>query len=129
MPLVTKCILSEIDNDEIRISIMSRHTLNDGKTPNPNISRFTEWNKELAPNPRLAGQYYRNEIEWEDFARSYTESLHSPQKTHAVEELIDRAKQNTIVVMCIELSPERCHRRLLAEECKRRCPDLAVVVH
>lgn len=108
---------------------MSRHTLNDGTTPHPEIteSSYDEWQKVLAPAPRLVGAYYRKELDWEEFAAKYTESLSSGEKSAAVLELAQRALHQTIIIMCIEASPERCHRRLLAEECKRRMPELTVI--
>lgn len=129
MPLVTKCILADPStSDGLRISVMSRHTLNDGKTPHPDIHEncFDEWIKILAPHPKLVGAYYRQELEWDEFAVKYTESLSYEDKSPAVTELATRALQENVTIMCIEHTPERCHRRLLAEECQRRFPELVL---
>lgn len=126
--LATCCILA--GGDGHRVSVMSRHTLNDGKTPHPQITEasYDEWQRGLAPAPKLVGAYYRQEIGWEEFAEKYTESLSSPGKSALVDELAKRALYQPIVIMCIESTPERCHRRLLAEECRRRFPELALSV-
>lgn len=132
MPLFTKCILSPKaeSDDGRRISVMSRHTLNDGITPHPDIndSSFDQWLKILAPHPKLVGAYYRKEIEWEEFAARYVESLGSDDKLIAMLGLVRKAEHENVTIMCIEDSPERCHRRLLAEECQRRFPQLQVIV-
>jgi hypothetical protein len=56
MVLKSKCILAPQEKeDEERISIMSRHTLNDGITPDSRISTnlYTKHDTILAPNPKL----------------------------------------------------------------------------
>lgn len=67
--LRTSCILiprSPIDG--IRISVMSRHTLNDGKTPDHRLmGMFDEHRPELGPAPKLIGDYYRG-LSWAEFA-------------------------------------------------------------
>lgn len=60
--LKTKCILApESENDGLRISIMSRHTLEDGKTPDSRITpnHFDLHLPILAPHPKDVGAYYR----------------------------------------------------------------------
>jgi len=60
--LYTKCILSEREiSDGIRISVMSRHTLNDGKTPDTRITKdkYDEWIKFLAPKSKLVRDYHK----------------------------------------------------------------------
>jgi uncharacterized protein YeaO (DUF488 family) len=131
MPLFTKCILSKSSpSDGVRISVMSRHTFSDGKTPDPRlVGTWEERNVPLAPNPKLVGAYYRQELDWDQFAVRYVDQLNEVPSTSAVDELVARAMKETVTVMCIEETPERYHRRLLAEECKRRFPDLTVVIN
>ncbi|MDD2807956.1 MAG: hypothetical protein PHW95_05580, partial [Patescibacteria group bacterium] len=61
----------------LRISIMSRHTLNDGVTPYPeiNMGSYDMWMTELARPPKLIGAYYRNEISWAEFAEQFNAYL------------------------------------------------------
>jgi uncharacterized protein YeaO (DUF488 family) len=126
MPLRTKCILAPpSEEDGTRISVMSRHTLNDGKTPHPDItiSTYDEWLPGLAPHPRLVGRYYRQEISFEELAEAYRlVARDSPE----VLKLAERALTETITVMCIEDGCGRCNRRILAEECQRLVPLLEV---
>lgn len=43
-----------------------------------------------------------------------------------VEKLAMRSLEENITLLCIKLSPERFHRRLLAEECIRYFPQIEV---
>lgn len=57
--LKTKCIKDKpsLDDGE-RISVMSRHTLCDGETPDPEITldSYDGWDKELAPTTETGGK-------------------------------------------------------------------------
>lgn len=130
MTLYTRCILSPRDEKEgLRISVMSRHTLQDGVTPDERITldQYDGWNRVLSPRPKLVGSWYRKEISWDDFAKRYLEYLHEQVISYHVETLAHRASNFDITLLCIEPSAEYCHRRLLAEECKWHYPDLRVI--
>ncbi|MBI5803556.1 hypothetical protein HY448_02625, partial [Candidatus Pacearchaeota archaeon] len=65
MTLYTKCILSAPSYvDRVRISVMSRHTLNDGITPDERITseKFNLHVPELAPPLKLIGDYYKRNL-------------------------------------------------------------------
>lgn len=131
MTLFTKCILAEESpEDGLRVSVMSRHTLNDGSTAHPNIypDSFDEWWHELAPSDKLVGDYYKRGLSWEDFSAQYLESLKEDNKAKAVSKLAELALGRDVTIVCIEVNPEQCHRRLLAEECKLLIPDLEIVI-
>jgi len=62
MTLFTKCIFKEPElSDGLRISIMSRHTLDDGKTPDERITsdKFNHHWTIFAPPLKLIGSYKR----------------------------------------------------------------------
>ena len=125
--LFTKCILSEpVPEDGLRISIMSRHTLNDGKTPDVRIKHFHRHLPSFGPSPNLIGRYYRKEISWDVFERNYLEQLRAPLKARAVKKFAMLALFADITVLCIEQSADHCHRRLFAEECQRHESELVV---
>ncbi len=118
--LFTKCILKEPSpQDGMRVSIMSRHTLNDGVTPDLRIKKFDIHMVEFAPSSKLIGSYYRKKINWKIFEESYLEELRSPQKTPRVYLFSIVASIRNITIMCIEDGSKFCHRRILAEECQR----------
>ena len=128
--LYTKSILRKKSPvDGIRISVMSRHTLNDGVTQDHRITLdlFDEHLTRLAPPPKLVGDYYRIGLSWEDYERRYNEYLRNPEISKIVENLVQRATKEDITLLCVEDTPERCHRRLLAEECQRYNPELQVI--
>lgn len=114
--LKSKCILTDKEiEDGQRISIMSRHTLNDGKTPDPRIwdTSFDIHLPNLWPSPKLVWKYYRNEIDYTEYTKEYKESLIIKQD--AIKEIIKEALIKNITVLCIEESPEFCHRKIFVE--------------
>ena len=127
MALYTKCILAPKENhDGLRISIMSRHTLSDGVT---NDNRITNSSYDMhiplfAPSASLIGDYYKRNLLWKNFENRYL--LEIRQKHQQVLELAKRALTTNITLLCIEEIPNKCHRRLLAEECKRLVPELSI---
>ncbi|HWQ60347.1 MAG TPA: DUF488 domain-containing protein [Candidatus Fimivivens sp.] len=131
--LRTKCIKAPMEpTDGLRISIMSRHTMNDGVTPDadivPKVS-YGQWWRSLAPDEKVLGPYLRKDILFETFERRYREKLkNDPEASAAVERLIRLARVITVTVLCVEESPENCHRRILLEVCKRLAPDLEIAI-
>ncbi|MFA5358222.1 MAG: DUF488 domain-containing protein [Patescibacteria group bacterium] len=131
MPLKTKSILAPKEqNDGLRISIMSRHTLSDGTTPDPRITEdlFNRTMKELAPPPKLIGAYYKNGMTWSEFSARFDEHLARPITQMWLEHLIRMARAGDVTIMCIEDTPEHCHRRLVAEACSKIDPTLEIII-
>ncbi len=129
--LKTKSIFAEVEPDDgLRISIMSRHTLSDGISPDPRISQdlYDDWWPDIAPKPTLVGSYYRREITWLEFAKSYNNDLTTSNTALFVARLVKISLDRDVTVMCIEETPAQCHRRLLAEECRRLSSNLKVLV-
>ena len=123
MVLYTKSIFLPVDrNDSLRISVMSRHTLNDGKTLDERIIpgfTYHRWYNSLAPPDALVGAYYKRNMPWDEFAQKYLEFLHTDAPKPYISLLAKGALREDITILCAELKPDNCHRRLLAEECKR----------
>lgn len=129
--LFTKCILGPINaNDGLRISVMSRHTLNDGFTPDVRIipDSYDLHLSILSPSASLVGSYLRNKISWEEYMAEYLDSLRN-KKLAAVRLLTLIAIRKNVTIMCIEQDHERCHRRLLAEFCQTVNQDLKIEHH
>lgn len=128
--LYTKCICKpKEESDGLRISVMSRHTLNDGVTLDDRITvaSYDEWIKELAPPNKLVGDYYKRELPWQNFEERYLEHIRSKEISYIVQELAIVSTFKAITLLCCEETPEFCHRRLLAEECKKYSPWLNVL--
>lgn len=131
MALYTRAIKAPKRNgDGKRISVMSRHTLRDGKTPDPEITNemYDEWRKELGPPPKLIGAYYRHEISWDEFARSFREYLALPSVESLLRDLITLAHNSSVTILCVEDTPEYCHRRLIAEQCSLLNSTLTIII-
>lgn len=134
MAIYTKSILKPIcSEDGVRISVMSRHTLNDGTTPDERITSnsYNKWGKEFAPPDKLIRDYYRKEndekkISWNEFEQQYISHIRKPEIADKVKSLAQRGLEETITLLCIEDKPDNCHRRLLAEECQRYKPQLII---
>lgn len=139
MTLRSRCILSPREaSDGTRISIMSRHTLSDGITPHPEISDdlFDKHVTDLAPPPKLVGRWYRSELGGQDkttfdkeFAPRYIEHIYSDAIEPIVFALAKTSIHKTVTVLCIESTPEMCHRRLLLEECQKIQPTLEINIY
>ncbi len=140
--LKTRCILSERQPDEnLCISVMSRHTLSDGITPDPRITtdKFDQHLTDLAPSSSLVGRWYRGYLGKHDlnnfenhFAPEYLRYLEGQKELLRL--LGQMALINNISFLCIEPEPKDneillCHRRLLAEQCKILIPELIVEIH
>ncbi len=128
--LYTKCILFPIEQiDGVRVSIMSRHTLNDGITPDLRITKrsYDLWLQEFAPPSNLIGSYYQKRILWEEFELMYKVFLSEPIKAAAVRILAEQALIKDITLLCIEKTAEKCHRRLFAEQCLLYSPRLNII--
>lgn len=128
--LKTKSIFAKISTEDgLRISVMSRHTLNDGITPDariiPNVS-YNEHRVELAPPLKLVSGWYRREVGWEQFAKEYSAYLRTPNVLESVVKLSQIALRRDITILCVEPKGENCHRVILAERCKQLYPELKV---
>lgn len=129
--LKTKSILKPKDKfDGTRISIMSRHTLNDGLTPHPNInnSNYDKWLPIFSPPIKLLGDYYKRGLPWIQFEKKYLEHIRKPEVQTEVQNLARMSLNSMITLLCIEESPEYCHRKILAEECKKYQPSLVLSI-
>lgn len=128
--IYTKSILkAPKDSDGIRISVMSRHTLSDGVTQDERIQpgkNYNRWLKNLAPTEKLVGSYYKRGLSWEEFSRQYIDFLKNAAVAKEVKDLARLGAVRDLTLLCIEDSAEKCHRRLLAEECLKYEPKIRI---
>lgn len=105
----------------IRISVMSRHTLNDGRIPDPNISHesYDYWYRDLAPNPNDLVDFLKKRTTFDEYSERYIAKLRESVNTLAISQLAFFSLTHDITFLCVEQTPDKCHRRLLAEECQR----------
>jgi len=127
--LYTKSIIKPKSlEDGLRISVMSRHTLNNGITPDPRITpnSYDEWFKDLAPSDSLIRDYYKQKFSWDLYKEKYLNFLKQKKISIKIKGLAKRTLRQNITLLCIEEDAEHCHRKLLAEECQRYEPSLEV---
>ncbi len=128
--LFTACILRNKPHNfgGIRLSVMSRHTLNDGITPDRRITErlYTFHAVDLAPSGKLMGDYYKRDIGWDRFEIRYREEIGTPEKCELIQSLATIALVTNVTLLCIEHTSEECHRRLLAEACLKYEPTLKI---
>jgi uncharacterized protein YeaO (DUF488 family) len=133
--LRTSCIyLPPSLEDGLRVSVMSRHTENDGITPDgliiPGVSFDVHW-PELAPSGRSVGRYYRREIDFDGLAVEYRKRLATdPSSASRVAELIRLAHSQDVTVLCKEDPTEShiCHRTVLANYCMQIDSSLEIEI-
>ena len=117
-------------SDHLFVSIMSLHTLNDGKTLDHRLTHdlYDEHWTVLAPPLKLLGDYYKRGLPWDDFVERFNDYLHSPLAHEALLRLIFLARRQEVTIMCIEDSTHQCHRRLIAARCQELAPDLEIII-
>lgn len=115
--LKTKCYRSADDSDGLKISIM-RFT--------PKSFSYDRLMLDLSPTSELLRGYRAGRINWQQYEERFRDLL--ADNTSAVDRLIGLATERDVTIYCSERTPAKCHRRLVAEEVKRRMPDLDVVI-
>ncbi len=128
MALYTKCILAPREvADGLRVSVMSRHTHDDGITPDERICDYDKHLPELGPSPVLIGSYLKRNLSWEAFAKRYLAEMRRPLAHRCVVSLAATALVSDVTLLCIERGVTYCHRGLLAELCQREFPRLTII--
>jgi len=79
---------------------------------------------QLAPSPEIRDDY-RNDHDWD----RYVPRFEALMDARAIPAALDRASfaANISCLLCSEPTPERCHRRLVAERLSRSWPGVEVI--
>ena len=80
---------------------------------------------QFAPTERIFDSYKKKYITWED----YEEAFAALMKSRNIEDYIRKnyADAEDYCLLCAEVSPENCHRRLVAEKIKEVLGDVEIV--
>lgn len=78
---------------------------------------------ELAPTPPMLDAYRKGHRHWPTYEREFLALM----EERRVAETVERESLANAVLLCSEHSPERCHRRLVAEHLQQRWGDVEVV--
>jgi uncharacterized protein YeaO (DUF488 family) len=125
--LFTRSIFdTPVYEDGLRISVMSRHTLNDGITPDERIQKFHFHIPSLGPSPRLIGSYYKRGMSFDEFSILYLHQISSGRRRFWVHVIAFVATFCDITLLCVEDDAQVCHRSILARECVKYQPNLTV---
>ena len=76
----------------------------------------------LAPTAGLLDAYRKDQLDWEAYARAFGELI----RDRAIESL-DRTAFDRACLLCSEATPQRCHRRIVAEYLAERWEDVDIV--
>lgn len=118
MSLYTKSIQAKkIKSDGIRICVMRR--------PDKDAD-FDIWMPHLSPSNKLLDDYQQGKIDWDGYVVRFNREV-IKKETKYFKILAELANKKKITILCWEKTPEKCHRRLVAEEIKKRFPALKVV--
>lgn len=77
----------------------------------------------FAPTKDLLEKYRKKQMTWDEYATEYLKLL----ETRKVESVLTVEDLNDACLLCSEHLPEKCHRRLLAEYIKSKCPELEII--
>lgn len=79
--------------------------------------------KILAPSPDLLKNYKNKKITWDEYEVEYTQYL----KTLRFNDFLSRHELDSCCLLCAEPTPEKCHRRLIAEYIQSHMDGVEVV--
>ena len=82
---------------------------------------FHEWSKELGTDPELIRGWKSGAISWDEFARRYEAQISANPKAKAsLDEMAQRARKETLTLLCACDDETHCHRTLLKAMIERR---------
>lgn len=80
--------------------------------------KFDIWLPVLGPSSRLLNTYIVDKsIPWAEFSKRYVKQLQ--RKKLFLELILMLLEKSTVTILCVEKKASRCHRFLLANECKK----------
>lgn len=118
MALYTKSIEKPIESrDGYRICIMR----------NPKgYGGYNEWIPQLSPTQELRDRVKQG-MGWDQFKTEFEKYLQTQAK--AIDCVAQEALQRDVTLLCVEDSPERCHRSLVANTIKAKYPNLNITIN
>ena len=82
-----------------------------------------EHNLEFAPTRELLDSYRKKELTWEAYTVEYLKLL----QARDLKNTVDVSRLHESCLLCSEHSPEKCHRRLLAEYLQAIDPEIQII--
>ena len=78
---------------------------------------------ELAPTSEILNDYKKKRIGWHDYESRFNKIL-SDRK---IERSLNKTDLDAACLLCSEASPEKCHRRLVAEYLRKKLDDIEII--
>jgi uncharacterized protein (DUF488 family) len=78
---------------------------------------------ELAPTEDLLSRYRKRRLDWQRYELEFLDLL----RNRRIEQTVPRELIDASCLLCSEPSPERCHRRLVAEYLRDAWGDVEIV--
>lgn len=78
---------------------------------------------QFAPTRELLEQYRQKAITWDEYTVEYLNLL----EMRDIKTSVEPASLHKCCLLCSEHSPEKCHRRLLAEYLQANYPDIEII--
>lgn len=78
---------------------------------------------EFAPTKELLGRYRKKNIDWNEYTLEYLNLL----DMRKVSQSVNTEELHNSCLLCSEHSPEKCHRRLLAEYLQHVDPNIQII--
>jgi len=76
----------------------------------------------LAPTEELLNAYKKKKIDWEEYVTRFSNLIRERQ----IENAISSEELSNACLLCSESTPERCHRRLVAEYFREQFDDIEI---
>jgi uncharacterized protein YeaO (DUF488 family) len=117
MALFTKSVQDKAKKtDGIRVCIMRR--------PDAWV-KYDVWMPVLAPSGKLLDDYHNKKVTWLQFEKRFAKEVTQAHPEY-IEVLCAMAQKQDVTILCWEETPDMCHRRLVAQACKKMHPRLSV---
>lgn len=88
---------------------------------------FDIWLPRLAPSENLLKRYVKNKkISWREFKNKFNKQVIKRNRKF-IKYVSTLSQMSKITLLCWEKKPDKCHRRLVAEECRKINPRLKVI--
>ena len=81
--------------------------------------------RKFAPSEKILTRYKKNVIGWDDYEKEFAELMdYRDIETYIADKY---SAQENYCLLCSEVSPENCHRRLVAEKIREVLEDIKII--
>jgi len=81
--------------------------------------------RNFAPSEKILTRYKKNIINWDDYEKEFAELMDYRNIDTYIAD--NYANEENYCLLCTEVSPENCHRRLVAEKIREVLEDIEII--